>query len=197
VRVHGRVGKDGKTSSLKVLDAVRRTWRRRRCAWCPDGPFIRRCANTSRHPGDGFRGQIQGLVSRRRQPAAAGARQATRTDRLSCRGDPSDNKDMEQRFLGSSGLSVSSLSLGTMTFGGKGRHAAMGALDAERAGHLVDIAIEQGVTLFDTADIYSEGLAEEVLGATLKAGGRVCRSPPRPSRRWGRDRTTLGCRATT
>ncbi|MGA3259815.1 MAG: aldo/keto reductase [Bryobacteraceae bacterium] len=75
---------------------------------------------------------------------------------------------MEQRFLGSSGLSVSSLSLGTMTFGGKGRHAAMGALDAERAGHLVDIAIEQGVTLFDTADIYSEGLAEEVLGATLK-----------------------------
>jgi len=75
---------------------------------------------------------------------------------------------MEQRFLGRSGLSVSSLSLGTMTFGGKGRHAAMGALDVEQAGRLVDIAIEQGVTLFDTADIYSEGLAEEVLGAALK-----------------------------
>jgi aryl-alcohol dehydrogenase-like predicted oxidoreductase len=75
---------------------------------------------------------------------------------------------MEQRFLGSSGLSVSSLSLGTMTFGGKGRQAAMGALGVEPASRLVDIAIEHGVTLFDTADIYSEGLAEEVLGATLK-----------------------------
>jgi aryl-alcohol dehydrogenase-like predicted oxidoreductase len=75
---------------------------------------------------------------------------------------------MEQRFLGRSGLSVSSLSFGTMTFGGKGRHAAMGALGVEPARRLVDIAIERGVTLFDTADIYSEGLAEEVLGATLK-----------------------------
>jgi aryl-alcohol dehydrogenase-like predicted oxidoreductase len=55
-----------------------------------------------------------------------------------------------------------------MTFGGKGRHAAMGALGVEPAGRLVDMAIEQGVTLFDTADIYSEGFAEEVLGATLK-----------------------------
>jgi aryl-alcohol dehydrogenase-like predicted oxidoreductase len=75
---------------------------------------------------------------------------------------------MEQRFLGRSGLSVSSLSFGTMTFGGKGRHAAMGALGVEQARRLVDIAIDHGVTLFDTADIYSEGLAEEVLGATLK-----------------------------
>jgi len=79
-----------------------------------------------------------------------------------------NNRNMEQRFLGRSGLSVSSLSLGTMTFGGKGRHAAMGALGVEPARRLVDISIEHGVTLFDTADIYSEGLAEEVLGATLK-----------------------------
>ena len=63
---------------------------------------------------------------------------------------------------------MSSLSFGTMTFGGKGRHAAMGALGVEPARRLVDIAIERGVTLFDTADIYSEGFAEEVLGATLK-----------------------------
>jgi aryl-alcohol dehydrogenase-like predicted oxidoreductase len=75
---------------------------------------------------------------------------------------------MQQRFLGGSGLSVSSLSLGTMTFGGKGRHAAMGGLGVEEAGRLVDLAIAHGVTLFDSADIYSEGLAEEVLGATLK-----------------------------
>ncbi|MGD0497449.1 MAG: aldo/keto reductase [Bryobacteraceae bacterium] len=75
---------------------------------------------------------------------------------------------MDQRFLGKSGLSVSSLSLGTMTFGGKGRHAAMGGLGVEEARRLVDMAIDRGVTLFDTADIYSEGLAEEVLGAALK-----------------------------
>ena len=75
---------------------------------------------------------------------------------------------MEQRFLGGSGLSVSSLSLGTMTFGGKGRHAAMGAVGVEEASRLIDIAVEHGVTLIDTADIYSEGLSEEVLGAALK-----------------------------
>jgi len=75
---------------------------------------------------------------------------------------------MEQRFLGGSGLSVSSLSLGTMTFGGKGRHAAMGAVGVEEASRLIDIAVEHGVTLIDTADIYSEGMSEEVLGAALK-----------------------------
>ena len=81
---------------------------------------------------------------------------------------PRQNLPMEQRFLGRSGLSVSSLSFGTMTFGGKGRHAAMGATGVKDASRLVDIAIESGVTLFDSADIYSEGFAEEVLGATLK-----------------------------
>ena len=65
-------------------------------------------------------------------------------------------------------MSVSSLSLGTMTFGGRGRQTAMGALGVEQASRLIDIAIDHGVTLFDTADIYSEGLAEEVLGAALK-----------------------------
>ena len=60
---------------------------------------------------------------------------------------------MEQRLLGRSGLSVSSLSFGTMTFGGKGRHSGMGALGVEQARRLVDIAIDHGVTLFDTADI--------------------------------------------
>jgi aryl-alcohol dehydrogenase-like predicted oxidoreductase len=44
----------------------------------------------------------------------------------------------------------------------------MGALGVEQASRLIDIAIDHGVTLFDTADIYSEGLAEEVLGAALK-----------------------------
>lgn len=75
---------------------------------------------------------------------------------------------MEQRQLGKSGLSVSSLGFGTMTLGGKGRHAAMGGLGVEEARRLTAICLEHGVTLFDTADIYSQGLAEEVLGAALK-----------------------------
>jgi aryl-alcohol dehydrogenase-like predicted oxidoreductase len=75
---------------------------------------------------------------------------------------------MENRFLGRSGLNVSALCLGTMTFGGRGRHAAMGTIGVAEASRLVDIAIESGVTLFDTADIYSDGLSEEVLGAALK-----------------------------
>jgi len=74
---------------------------------------------------------------------------------------------MEQRFLGASGLSVSSFSLGTMTFGGRGRHAAMGGLGVEQARRFIDIAMEHGVTLFDTADIYSDGLSEQVLGSAL------------------------------
>jgi aryl-alcohol dehydrogenase-like predicted oxidoreductase len=55
-----------------------------------------------------------------------------------------------------------------MTLGGKGRFAAMGNVGVEEARRLTGISIDHGVTLFDTADIYSEGLAEEVLGAALK-----------------------------
>ena len=65
-------------------------------------------------------------------------------------------------------MSVSSLSFGTMTLGGKGRFAAMGHIGVEEARRLAGISIDHGVTLFDTADVYSEGLAEEVLGAALK-----------------------------
>ena len=71
---------------------------------------------------------------------------------------------MEYRFLGASGLEVSVLSFGTMTLGGEGRFAAMGNVQAEEARRLVEICIEAGVNLFDTADIYSLGKSEEVLG---------------------------------
>ena len=64
---------------------------------------------------------------------------------------------MEYRFLGKSGLSVPALCLGTMTFGGRGRHAAMGTIGVAEASRLVDTAMDRGVTLIDTADIYSEG----------------------------------------
>ena len=74
---------------------------------------------------------------------------------------------MEYRFLGSSGLEVSVLSFGTMTLGGGGRFAAMGNVQVDEARRLVGICIDAGVNLFDTADMYSGGKAEEVLGQAL------------------------------
>lgn len=74
---------------------------------------------------------------------------------------------MEYRMLGTSGLEVSALSFGTMTLGGEGRFAAMGNVQVDEARHLIEICIEEGVNLFDTADIYSFGKSEEVLGKAL------------------------------
>lgn len=76
---------------------------------------------------------------------------------------------MEYRQLGSSGLRVPALSFGTGTFGGVGPlFSAWGRTDAREARTLIDICFEAGVTLFDTADVYSDGASEEVLGAALK-----------------------------
>lgn len=75
---------------------------------------------------------------------------------------------MEQRQLGKSGLTVSVLGFGTMTVGGKDRFAQMGNIQAEEASRLLDICLESGVNLIDTADLYSFGAAEEVLGQVLK-----------------------------
>jgi len=76
---------------------------------------------------------------------------------------------MEYRLLGASGLEVSVLSFGTMTLGGEGRFAAMGNVQVEEARRQIEICIEAGVNLFDTADIYSFGKSEEVLGQALGA----------------------------
>lgn len=75
---------------------------------------------------------------------------------------------MEHRLLGRSGFSVPVLTLGTGTFGGKAGMAAWGTTDAAEATRLVDICLEHGLTMFDSADIYSAGAAEEVLGAAIK-----------------------------
>lgn len=76
---------------------------------------------------------------------------------------------MECRFLGASGLEASVLSFGTMTLGGEGRFAAMGNVQVDEARRLIEICIDAGVNLFDTADIYSFGKSEEVLGRALGA----------------------------
>jgi aryl-alcohol dehydrogenase-like predicted oxidoreductase len=76
---------------------------------------------------------------------------------------------MEYRYLGRSGLQVPVLSLGTGTFGGRGEFfGAWGSTDAGEAKRLIDICLDAGLTMFDSADIYSRGLAEEILGKAVK-----------------------------
>ncbi len=75
---------------------------------------------------------------------------------------------MEYRRLGESGLKVPVLSLGTATFGGGNDFfRAWGATDAQGATRLVDMSLDAGLTMFDTADAYSGGLAEEILGKAI------------------------------
>ncbi len=79
---------------------------------------------------------------------------------------------MEHRLLGASGLKVPVLSLGTGTFGGSNDFfKGFGSADVKEATRMVDLCLEAGVTMFDSADIYSGGLAEELLGKAL-AGRR-------------------------
>jgi aryl-alcohol dehydrogenase-like predicted oxidoreductase len=76
---------------------------------------------------------------------------------------------MEYRLLGGSGLNVPVLSFGTGTFGGNTEFfKAWGASDVSEAKRLVSICLEAGLTLFDSADVYSGGAAEEILGAAIK-----------------------------
>jgi aryl-alcohol dehydrogenase-like predicted oxidoreductase len=76
---------------------------------------------------------------------------------------------MEYRRLGASGLKVPALSFGAGTFGGSGPlFSHWGTSDEKEARRLVDICLEAGVNLFDTADVYSNGASEEVLGAAIK-----------------------------
>lgn len=76
---------------------------------------------------------------------------------------------MEHRILGGSGFSVPVLTFGTGTFGGGNEFfKAWGASDVAEATRLVDVCLEAGLTMFDSADIYSGGLAEEILGQAIK-----------------------------
>jgi len=76
---------------------------------------------------------------------------------------------MEYRSLGHAGLKVPVLSLGTGTFGGSNDFfKKWGETDVKEASRLVDICLEAGINFFDTANIYSQGAAEEILGKALK-----------------------------
>lgn len=74
---------------------------------------------------------------------------------------------MEYKFLGKSGLQVSRLCFGTMTFGGSHGFETLGNVSEEDAKRQVDICLEAGVNIFDTADMYSRGGSEEILGRAI------------------------------
>jgi len=74
---------------------------------------------------------------------------------------------MEYRTLGGSGLRVSVLTMGTMTFGGMGGFADVGSTGVVEARRQVDMCLDAGVNLIDTADVYSAGLSEEIVGEVL------------------------------
>jgi aryl-alcohol dehydrogenase-like predicted oxidoreductase len=76
---------------------------------------------------------------------------------------------MEHRYLGSSGFKVPALGFGAGTFGGQGPlFSAWGNTDVAGARRIVDICLEAGVNLFDSADVYSSGASESILGAAVK-----------------------------
>jgi aryl-alcohol dehydrogenase-like predicted oxidoreductase len=79
---------------------------------------------------------------------------------------------MEYRVLGRSGLKVSALSMGTMTVGGIGRFAKVGSVDVAETRRVVDMYIEAGVNLIDTANVYSGGASEEIIGEVLQGERR-------------------------
>jgi aryl-alcohol dehydrogenase-like predicted oxidoreductase len=70
-------------------------------------------------------------------------------------------------MLGASGLKVSALTMGTMTFGGRGGFANVGTTGVDEARRQVELCLEAGINLIDTADVYSGGLSEEILGQVL------------------------------
>ncbi|MCB8836241.1 aldo/keto reductase [Aurantimonas sp. VKM B-3413] len=75
---------------------------------------------------------------------------------------------MQYRSLGRSGLKVSALAMGTFTFGGRGPFAMVGEHDVSDARRLIDCCLDHGVNFIDTANMYSTGLAEEIVGEALE-----------------------------
>jgi aryl-alcohol dehydrogenase-like predicted oxidoreductase len=75
---------------------------------------------------------------------------------------------MRYRQLGASGLRISVLTMGTMTFGGKGGFASVGSTDVDEARRQIDQCLAVGVNMIDTADVYSAGVSEEIIGRVLE-----------------------------
>ena len=76
---------------------------------------------------------------------------------------------MKMRFLGNTGLQVSTLCLGTGSFGGRGGYERTGTIGQEEANNIVSMCFDEGINFFDTAEDYSKGWAEEILGKALES----------------------------
>jgi aryl-alcohol dehydrogenase-like predicted oxidoreductase len=98
---------------------------------------------------------------------------------------------MEYRQLGASGLMVPALSFGAATFAGE-NGLGFGATHGEAAGRIVDLCLEAGVTMFDTADIYSRGASETILGEALKGRRNKVLISTKGTFRTGRDANAVG-----
>ncbi|MBS0584010.1 MAG: aldo/keto reductase [Proteobacteria bacterium] len=100
---------------------------------------------------------------------------------------------MEYRRLGASGFMVPALSFGTGTFGGKGElFSAWGNTDVKEAKRLIDLCLDHGVTMFDTADVYSRGASEAILGAALKGRRDKAILSTKATFRFGDDPNAVG-----
>ena len=75
---------------------------------------------------------------------------------------------MEYKLLGNTGLKVSELCLGTMTFGGRGMWTAIGTLPQKEVNELVKTSVDAGINFIDTANVYSEGLSEKMTGQAIR-----------------------------
>jgi aryl-alcohol dehydrogenase-like predicted oxidoreductase len=104
---------------------------------------------------------------------------------------------MEYRQLGRSGLRVSALALGTMTFGGRGAFAKTGATDVAGARRQIDLAVDAGVNLIDTADVYSGGWLKRSSARRSRDGATNSYWRPRRACAWVMDPMTLVSRVTT
>src|SRR4051812_3925061 len=79
---------------------------------------------------------------------------------------------MRYNMFGQTGLYISELTLGAMTFGGGGMWQAIGDLGAKESEALIGTALDGGINMIDTADVYSEGESERLVGAALKSLNR-------------------------
>lgn len=100
---------------------------------------------------------------------------------------------MEYRRLGASGLTVPLLSFGAATFGGTSEFfKAWGSTDVAEARRMIDLCLDAGVTMFDTADIYSNGASEDVLGEALKGRRDKVLISTKATFRFGSDPNDVG-----
>ena len=104
---------------------------------------------------------------------------------------------MEYHQLGRSGLRVSALSLGTMTFGGSGAFQHVGTTDRDGARRIVDLSLDAGVNLVDTADGTPTASRRSCSAPRSRAGATGCSLPRRRASPRARGQTTRGSRGIT